>query len=243
MDVSATSTVFNAPIPSKGHEMANDEIYQRIQVAIMERRLAPGTKLAEERLTEATGASRAKVRQVLSRLAHEKVVTLIPNRGAFIARPTTQEARELFTTRRLIEPGMVDLLARQVTPAQVRTLRRHVAQEQEARNANDLRRIIRLSGEFHIHIADMVASSFLPRIMRELTALTCLIITLYDKPNTPACPHHEHRDLVDMIEAHDSAGAKQCMLDHLLHIEHALDLDSTEPAPPDFDAIFKHDEI
>ncbi|GAB2891815.1 GntR family transcriptional regulator [Paralcaligenes ginsengisoli] len=223
--------------------MENDEIYRRIQIAILERRLAPGTKLAEERLTDVTGASRARIRQVLSRLAHEKVVTLIPNRGAFISRPTVQEARELFTTRRLIEPGMVALLAQQNTAAQVRALRRHVAQEQEARDANDLRRIIRLSGEFHIHIADMVANSILPRIMRELTALTCLIITLYDKPNTPACAHHEHRSLVDLIEAHDSAGAQQCMLDHLLHIEQTLDLDSTEPAPPDFDAIFKRNDI
>lgn len=221
--------------------MSNDQIYQRIQIAILEHRLAPGTKLAEERLTDATGASRAKVRQVLSRLAHEKVVTLIPNRGAFISRPTIQEAKELFITRRLLEPGMVALLAEKATRNQIQVLRRHVAQEQEARDAKDLHRIIRLSGEFHIHLADMAAKSFLPRIMRELTALTCLIITLYDKPGTPACAHHEHGDLVTLIEARDGEGARQSMLDHLNHIEQTLDLAAPEPSAPDFKAIFQDD--
>jgi DNA-binding GntR family transcriptional regulator len=241
VDVAAALDTQGEINTSATHGMSNDQIYQRIQIAILEHRLAPGTKLAEERLTDATGASRAKVRQVLSRLAHEKVVTLIPNRGAFISRPTIQEAKELFITRRLLEPGMVALLAEKATRNQIQVLRRHVAQEQEARDAKDLHRIIRLSGEFHIHLADMAAKSFLPRIMRELTALTCLIITLYDKPGTPACAHHEHGDLVTLIEARDGEGARQSMLDHLNHIEQTLDLAAPEPSAPDFKAIFQDD--
>lgn len=242
MDVAATLVSQGGIDVSAAHGMSNDQIYERIQIAILEHRLAPGTKLAEERLTEATGASRAKVRQVLGRLAHEKVVTLIPNRGAFISRPTVQEARELFITRRLLEPGMVALLAENATKSQIQTLRRSVALEQEARDAKDQHRIIRLSGEFHIHLADMAAKSFLPRIMRELTALTCLIITLYDKPGTPACAHHEHGELVSLIEARDSNGARQCMLDHLNHIEQTLDLAAPEPSVPDFKAIFHNED-
>jgi DNA-binding GntR family transcriptional regulator len=226
------------PAAPAARSMDAEEIYRRIQLAIMERRLVPGAKLVEERLTEVTGASRSRVRQVLARLAHEQVVTLIPNRGAFIAKPTVEEARELFLTRRLIEPGLVALLANRVSAAQVAALRVHVKKEQEARRANDQRSIIRLSGEFHMLIADMVASGILTRVMRELVALTCLIITLYDKPNTPACPHHEHDDLINLIEARDAQGAQQHMLDHLVHIEETLDLSGDEAVAPDFEAIF-----
>jgi DNA-binding GntR family transcriptional regulator len=218
--------------------MDSEAIYQRIQTGILERRLLPGAKLAEERLAEVTGVSRTKIRQVLARLAHEHVVTLIPNRGAYVARPSAEEAREMFETRRLLEPSLVAKLCRQATPENIAVLKEHIRKEQIARQQDDLRSIIRLSGEFHIHLVDMVSNGILSRVIRELTALTCLIITLYDKPSAPACPQTEHTELVRLIEARDAEGAKQQMLHHLLHIEHALDLDGELQATPDFEAIF-----
>ena len=219
--------------------MDSETIYQRIQNGILERRLLPGAKLAEERLAEVTGASRMRIRQVLARLAHEQIVTLIPNRGAFVARPTVEEAREMFETRRLIEPPLVGKLCRQATPEQVAALRAHVEREIAARQAEDVRSVIRLSGEFHILLMEMVGNSILARVIRELTSLTCLIITLYDKPSAPACPHHEHTDLVDLIEAGDAKAAEKHMLLHLAHIEETLDLDGASRDTPDLEAIFR----
>lgn len=221
-------------------KMDGETIYQRIQNGIMERRLLPGTKLAEERLVEATGTSRAKIREVLARLAHEQIVTLIPNRGAYVARPTVEDALEMFEARRLIEPPMIAKLCRQATPEHIAVLRAHLEQEMLARRRDDLRSVIRLSGEFHIHLIEMVANGILTRVIRELTSLTCLIITLYDKPNAPACLPNEHAQLVDMIEAGDAEGAEQRMLNHLLHIEQTLDLDGEQQGAPDLKAIFSN---
>jgi DNA-binding GntR family transcriptional regulator len=133
---------------------------------------------------------------------------------------------------------MVSMLSAKATPAQIRMLRRHSKQEQEARAKDDRPSIIRLSGEFHILIAEMVGNEILLRLMRELTSLTCLIITLYDKPNTPACPHTEHADLIDAIEANEGVRAAKCMADHLTHIEHTLNFDGPDATPPDIESLF-----
>ncbi len=220
--------------------MDAEGIYQRIQLGILERRLLPGAKLAEERLAEVTGVSRTKIRQVLARLAHEQIVTLIPNRGAYVAQPTVEEACEMFEARRLLEPPLVAKLCRQATAENVRLLRAHIAEEKRAREQDDLRSIIRLSGVFHIHLVDIVAGGFLSRAIRELTSLTCLIITLYDRPSAPACPQNEHTRLVDLIEAGDAAGAQRLMLEHLTHIEHTLNLKGAQQLEPDFEALFAH---
>lgn len=216
-----------------------DEIYDRILLAITERRLQPGARLVEERLSEVTGASRARVRQVLSRLAHEQLVSLVPNKGACIASPTVEEAQELFYARRLIEPSLVADLAGRITAAQIRKLKSHVQAEKEARRQRDMRTVVRLSGEFHMLLVDMAASRMLHRIMRELTTFTCLIITLYDKPTMSACSDHEHQDLIACLEAGDATGAHRIMLDHLLGIEQALDLSGKDDELPDFDDIFR----
>ena len=81
------------PVPARlERENVQDEIYEKIYVAIVEHRLHPGTKLVEERLAEIFGVSRARIREVLARMAHEQIVELIPQRGAYVAKPTIEQA-------------------------------------------------------------------------------------------------------------------------------------------------------
>lgn len=222
----ATNAV-DAPPPM----IANDEIYRRLQQAVFEHRLLPGTRLVEDHLAEITGSTRGRIRQVLARLAHENLVTLVPNRGAFIAKPSVEEAREVFAMRLMIEPPMAELLARNARAAQINRLRAHVRREAAARAAGERAVIIRLSGEFHLLMAELTGNRILMRTLRELCAQTCLVITLYDKPNTPACPHHEHEAVIDAIEARDGARAAALMRHHLEHIEATLALEEPDPAP------------
>jgi DNA-binding GntR family transcriptional regulator len=54
----------------------------------------------------------------------------------------------------------------------------------------------------------------------------------------PACPYHEHSDLVDAIEARDAERAAALMVDHLQHVEAALDFQRSGDGEIDFDAVF-----
>lgn len=219
-------------------ELSVDAIHQRVVLAIVEHRLPPGTKLGEEKLAKVFGVSRTMIRQVIERLAHDSIVTVQPNRGAYVSSPSVEEAREVFAARRLIEPDLIRRAVASATPADIRRLRDHVGLEQAARAANEKRAIIRLSGEFHQIIADIAGNRFLARTMRELETLTCLVIILYDAPNVPACPYHEHSDLVDAIEARDADRAAHLMLDHLGHVEASLDFGRDEDGEVDFEAVF-----
>lgn len=222
----------NSPLPAQAvsaRPMAGDVIYERILTSIMEHRLTPGTKLVEEKLAGIFNVNRTRVREVLARLSHEGLITTIPNRGAFIASPTPSEARAIFSARRLIEPALLRHLCEHTRPEHIAQLRAHVAQEAQAREANDRRAIIRLSGEFHIRIADMVENPVMSKMMRELASLTCLIIVLYDSPTVPACTHDEHGDIIDAIAAGKVEKAVAAMIEHLNHIEAVLDM-STPPA-------------
>ena len=163
---------------------------------------------------------------------------MIPNRGAFVSSPSVEEARAVFEARRLIEPHLARRLAASATRQQVARLRAHVSLEAAARAANDKQAIIRLSGQFHQIIADMVGNVFLARTMRELETLTCLVIILYDAPNVPSCPYHEHSDLIVAIEARDGARAAALMIEHLNHVEATLDFTQAGEREIDLEAVF-----
>src|SRR5258708_39367867 len=77
-------------------------VVRGILQAISQKRLRPGTKLGEDRLARAFGTTRIHIRQVLAHLASRGIVTHYPNRGAFLYRPTVEEAREMFAARRVL---------------------------------------------------------------------------------------------------------------------------------------------
>ena len=74
-------------------------IYKALWHAIIEQALQPGTKLPEDAIGEKFGASRTIVRAALARLAAEGLVELRRNRGAAVATPSWNEARDIFDVR------------------------------------------------------------------------------------------------------------------------------------------------
>jgi DNA-binding GntR family transcriptional regulator len=214
-------------IAASSVERTVDEIVERILTAILEHRLMPGTKLGEDRLATIFGTSRAKVREVLARLAHEQVVELIPQRGAFVARPTIEQAHDVFEARRLIEPGVLRRLIATIDDVKLQRLRQQLDDEIDARSRDDKPAIVRLSGEFHVLLAELAGNSSLLRAMRELSMLTCLTISLYDAPTATSCRADEHEEIVAAVKGGDARQAEKLMLHHLNHIEQSLNLDSS----------------
>ncbi|MCB1999435.1 MAG: GntR family transcriptional regulator [Rhodoferax sp.] len=227
-----------APPTRLERENTNDTIYERIYTAILEHRLPPGTKLVEERLAEIFGVSRARVREVLNRMAHEQIVDLYPQRGAFVAKPSIEQAHDVFEARRLIEPAVLRRLIENLTPERVARLRQQQELEIDARRRDDKRAIVRLSGDFHMLLADLAGNSALARSMRELSSLTCLIIFLYDAPTATTCRADEHSEIIDAIAHRDAPRAEKLMLEHLQHIEGSLKLDAASD-DVDLESIFK----
>ena len=199
-------------------------IYDRILQAVLEHRLPPGTKLVEDKLAALFETSRAQVRDVLARLADEGVIANLPNRGAFIASPTADEAREVFEARRLIEPALVRRFIEQRDAGALERLRALVDEEEKARTRQDRPTMVRLSGEFHIRLAEYAGNRMLARSMRSLATLTCLAIFLYDAPHATACREDEHALLLNAIARRRADRAAELMLEHLNHIEASLEL-------------------
>ena len=160
-------TTVGHPTPAKAAPPSVDAIHQRVLGALVEHRLPPGTKLGEERLAAVFGVSRTQIRQVIERLAHDRIVTVVPNRGAFVSSPTVEEAREVFAARRVIEPELIRQALRAATAADIKRLRAHVAKESAAREAHDKRSIIRLSGEFHQLIAEVAGNRYHKNAVRQ----------------------------------------------------------------------------
>ncbi|KQS79630.1 GntR family transcriptional regulator [Rhizobium sp. Leaf384] len=210
-----------------GNDGSQRAIRDAIRDAIVDRRLMPGTKLTETDVGALFHVSRTLVRGALQALAHEGLVTVERNRGAFVANPSPGEARQIFATRRIIEPGILAEAARHITPAHIRQLRERLLDEgrlMNERGQSARRAEIKASGDFHLHIAAMTGNAVMQRFMDELIARSSLVIALYGQSTVSSCGHTEHMNIVDAIEAGQIDRASRLMVHHIHHIEADLDL-------------------
>jgi DNA-binding GntR family transcriptional regulator len=174
--------------------------------------------LVESELCEIFGVGRTRVRQVLQRLAHERVVTLMRNRGAMVSRPSVREAREVFAARRLIEANIVETFIKSATRKDVKRLQEHVAREQDAWRGNDRRAI-------------------LLEVLRDLVSRSSLIIAVYQSPGASLCPPDAHRELTATLERRERAAIK-LMIQHLDHVFAELMLEERNGNGIDLKTVF-----
>lgn len=209
-------------------------IRDHLRDAIVDRRLAPGTKLSEAEVGALFDVGRTVARGALQMLAFEGLVRVERNRGAFVANPAPDEARQVFAARRLIEPGIASDACARIAPADVAKLRRHLEEEDRhmaVRGPSARRAEIKASGEFHLLLAAIGGNAILQRFMEELVARSSLVIALYGRSGASSCGHGEHAAIVDALERGDARAAVALVLAHIDHIEADLELKArTSPA-------------
>ena len=215
---------------SKAPALTEEELCRRIRDSVLEQRLAPGTKLTEESLCSVFGVGRTTVRRAFLLLTRDNIVELQKNKGAVIASPTPEEARQVFEARTTLEHALVKMAAVKATATDIKALRAHLVEEQDALAHADIARWIRLTGEFHIHLARPAKNEPLLKFLEQLVFRSSLIIALYGRRGQTAtnCKGGEHERLVDALEAGDTSAALDILKHHLETIEGQLVFESRE---------------
>jgi DNA-binding GntR family transcriptional regulator len=205
-------------------------IVESLTRAIVEHRLRPGTKLAEQKLADHFGVSRTLVRQALFQLSQNRLIKLEPARGAFVAAPSVEEAKQVFAVRRMLEAEMARAFARTATPARIKALREHVAQEKLAVQKEDVPSRTELLGDFHVRMAELMGNQVLAELLRELISRCALITLMYQSTHAAEHSNDEHAEIVTALAAKDEELAVRLMNEHLLHVEENLTFDRKLPA-------------
>lgn len=197
-------------------------IVEALTRSIVEHRLQPGEKLVEQKLADQFGVSRTLVRQALYRLSQNRLIRIEPARGAFVASPSVEEAKQVFEVRRMLEAGMTRAFMAQATATQIDALQEHMALERAALAADDVPTRTELLGNFHVRMAQLMGNTVLAHLLMDLISRSALITLMYQSDHAATHSHDEHQAIVDAIRAKDEARALDLMDSHLRNVEQAL---------------------
>ncbi|MBF6034503.1 GntR family transcriptional regulator [Pseudomonas sp. P155] len=211
-----------APLPFSRLRASVEDLYPRLFDAILERRIDSASRFTEDSLKEMFGASRADVRRVLTQLSHEHVIVLRANHRPRVAAPDREQTRQALHARRLTESTLVRLACQRPQADNLKHLRTLIERERQAVEQDRRGAAIRLSGEFHLQLAQMAGNAPLAHFLGSLVPLTSLAIARCEGSTHSCCAWQEHKALVEAVERGDASKAGMLMSRHLDHLEQTL---------------------
>jgi DNA-binding GntR family transcriptional regulator len=202
------------------------EIAQRVVESILAQKLAPGGRLGEQELADLFGVSRTLVREALMQLQARGFVEVRTRKGWYVVEPSIEQARDAFAARRAVEAGLLRQASGQFEgkplQAVVRRLRQHVQEEQAAIDGADAATRAFLLADFHVCLAECLGHRLLSDMLRDLTARTALVASLYQSTHDARASCADHARIVAAIEQGRLEEAATLMLDHIGNVEDAL---------------------
>ncbi|TFD35655.1 GntR family transcriptional regulator [Cryobacterium sp. TMT1-19] len=186
--------------------------------------LPPGTKLPEEPLCDALGVSRNTLREAFATLSAERVVTRVPNKGVFVARPNADDIREIYRVRRYLEPGALAFTpAEELTPARLDELRQAVASARKAREAGSVPGMAGANQEFHAGVVALAGSDRLDLLMAQVLAEMRLVFHSMGEEATFHAPYvDDNARIVELLAAGRSTDAAALLTGYLQRAEAQL---------------------
>ena len=210
-----------------------ESIYRALYDGILSRALPPGTKLTETVIADSFGVSRTVLRPVLQRLEHDGVVENFARRGSYVAQPDVEATKNVFAARRVIEAGILSQLGDAISADEVARLEHWIVAEDAARRAGDEKELLRVSGDFHMALAELGGNPLLLSILRDLIGRSVLATAIYQRSSSVGCRTDHHRAILKLLQKGQNAKAARSMIEHLTSTERDLDFSPRRGQPVD----------
>lgn len=202
-----------------------ENAYRAIREGIVNGTYPQGAHITAQQLAEANGLSRTPVREAMRRLDAEGLISLIPNRGAFVARWTREEIEQIYELRVLLEAFAARVAAERATDEQIATLRELADKMATAAQSDtiDHGEIAAVNGDFHRGVLEACGNNRLRELLGSLTEMPLVLSTFrnYTRAELRRSAA-QHRELVDAIAARDPDWANSVMTAHIRSARHTL---------------------
>jgi len=196
-----------------------EQVFKRIQSAIVEGQIAPGSKISEPELAKRYGISRGPLREAMHRLEGQKLLVRVPHIGARVVSLSAKELIELYQVREALEGLACRLAAEHMPPAEIDELRRVLElHEQDAAFQAGIG-YYQQEGDFDFHYR-IIKGSGNQALTRLLGDELYQLMRMYrlqfaSTPKRPRQAFIEHHWILDALAARDGELAEMLMQRHI----------------------------
>lgn len=203
-------TLVRSPVAVR--ELAADTLRQ----AITRGDLMPGERLVEAELSKRMGVSRPSIREALSQLAAEKLVTIVPNKGPSVANISWKEAQEIYHVRSLVEGEASYLFAGRASKADLAGMRTALKAFERAMARDDTPSLVSSTGAFYGIMLNGCGNGTITELLAGLNArIGVLRARSMSRPGRARHSLAEMTAMLERLESSDAEGARAATHTHV----------------------------
>jgi DNA-binding GntR family transcriptional regulator len=223
--------------PEISRKTLHDELAGLIRIMIVQGELSPGQRIPEQALCSRFGVSRTPLREALKVLSVERLVRLLPNRGAMVVRVTPKEAEDLISVLGALEAFAGGLACANIDDRQLGEIRTMHNRMVEHFRRNEKWPYIELNRAIHEAVILAAGNEVLAEIYHMLkTRLSSVLSVARSPPPRWSEAVDDHQRMLGALEARDGAAMQLAARRHIGHrtemVREALDiLERTSKSP------------
>lgn len=199
-------------------------VFHTVRENILSGKYKCNEELKEKTIADELGVSRTPVREALRQLELEGLVTIIPNRGAFVEGISEEDIKDIYEIRARLEGLCAKWAADKITIEQISELEENIFLVDYHAGKENYTQVLELDNKFH---DILYAASGSKMLKHELSAFHHYVervrkITL-SMPERVVKSNDEHKQIVEALKQHDKAEAERLATRHMLNTIENMD--------------------
>lgn len=200
-------------IETVGRQPLNIIVYENIKKAIIEGEIRPGTRLTETKVGEQMNVSTTPVREAFRRLESERLVKIIPWRGAIVQEISDQELAEVYQCREALEVLAITLAIDLIEDKEIQELEDLI---EDLKKAKDFTEHVEVNNTFHNAILKSAKNKTLIAMIEQFNDIIYHnrhISSYSDKRKEQI--YFEHGQIVQALKDRDKVAGEEAIRQHV----------------------------
>lgn len=191
-------------------------VFHRLREDILSGKYAEHEELKEVAIAEEMGVSRTPVREALRQLELEGLVSMIPNKGAFVTGISQKDMQDIYAMRALLEGLCARWAAQHITKEQLEALEETIFLSEFHASKNHAQQLTELDNQFHEILYDACGSKMLKHQLKDFHEYVMRVRSrmLADNERGPEAVR-EHRCIMEAIRDKDADKAEELATLHM----------------------------
>lgn len=205
------------------------KVFRKLREDILSGVYKEHDELREIIIGEELGVSRTPVREALRQLELEGLVTIIPNKGAYVTGITPKDVHDIYKIRSMLEGLCARWATRNITDDQIEELEEIILlSEFHLRKASHgkAEQVSELDGKFHKVLYEASNSRILEHVLSDFHKYVKVARTMSvgakDRAEKSIA---EHRGILDAIKNKDADLAEQLANEHIMKVMENLHME------------------
>jgi DNA-binding GntR family transcriptional regulator len=200
----------------------NEKIFVLLKKRILNMELTPGSKINLRSLREEFGTSQSPIKDALFRLAGEGLVEINARRGTYVKVVNSNEIEEIMDTRLIIEPGAIQLVAKNISDEQIHKLEK--LYQESVQDDRPYSEFMKTSGKFHLEIIRFTKNNTLINIFTSLSAHMKILLYQFQRNvfAKPPTVNVLHGNILEALKERDPDKSAKAMREHLNQLKKAF---------------------